>query len=125
MNFKYTFLHVDVSDALKFYTEEELMKASKYHHKEGFCHVHYSMGRGKCTVQIDVDSPWGHFKASAKAADFYLAVNEAAEKLSKQFKKQKEKHQNHKKHERSKQAKLKRLNPMLEYDNSPYFKKVV
>ena len=124
MKFKFTFLHVDVSSALKIYSQEELEKVGKFLHKESQWHVHYSMGRHECKVQIDMDCHWGHFKAEAKDTDFYLAIDKAAEKLGRQIQKMKEKHQNHKKVERSKRAKLKRLNPMLEYDNSPYIKKV-
>lgn len=123
MKLKFNFVHVDVSEALKTYTEESLDKVGRFLLKEGSSQVFFRMGKYDCQVQVDVNSPWGHFKASAKGESFYSAVDEVASKLSKQFQRQKEKHQSHKKKELSKRARLKRVNSLLEYDNSPYFHK--
>lgn len=123
MRFKFNFHQVDPSQALMVYAQEELEKVARFLLTDGSCQAFFRMGRFDCQVQFDINSPWGHFKATAKGENFYQAVNEAAEKLSKQFLKTKEKHQNHKKFERSKRGRLKRVNPSLEYDNSPYYKK--
>lgn len=123
MKFKFNFVHVDVSQALKVYTQESFEKVGRFLLKDGTCQVFYRMGKYDCHVQVDVHSPWGHFKATAKNESFYSAVDEAATKLSKQFQKQKEKHQTHKKKELSKRGRLKRVNSLLEYDNNPYFYK--
>jgi putative sigma-54 modulation protein len=123
MKFKHNFVHVDVSDALKSYLEESFEKVGRFLLAEGTCQIFYRKGRYDCQVQVEVNSPWGHFKATAKDLSFYLAVDSAAEKLSKQFQKKKQKHQAHKKKELSKHAKMKRVNPLLEYDNTPYFNK--
>ncbi|GIL18032.1 MAG: hypothetical protein BroJett040_17830 [Oligoflexia bacterium] len=120
MDFKHTFLHVDVSEALKAYSQEQIQHYERYLHAGGQCHIHYRFNQHHCEVQIDVHSSWGHFKATAKGDSFYLAVDKAAEKIGKQFLKMKEKNQNHKKYDRSKQGRLERVNTMLEFDGTPY-----
>lgn len=120
MKFKFNFHQVDASQSLMIYTQEEIEKAGRFLLAEGSCQVYYRMGRHDCRVQVDVNSAWGHFKASSQNQNFYLATDEVAQKLSKQFKKAKEKHQNHHKLERSKQGRMKRLNPQLEFDQSPF-----
>jgi len=125
MRFKFNFHQVDYSQALTTYCQEEIERAGRFLLKEGACQVYFRFGRYDCQVQVDVSSPWGHFKASAKNENFYLAVDDVAMKLGKQFLKLKEKHQHHKKVERSKRGKMRRLNAQLEYDNSPFFKKQV
>jgi ribosome-associated translation inhibitor RaiA len=82
------------------------------------------MGRYEYQIQADVNTPWGHFKATASTIEsFYVALDEVAYKLGKQFQKTKEKHQHHKKPDHSKHAQIERLNEQLEYDNSPYTNK--
>lgn len=125
MRFKFNFHQVDYSQALTTYCQEEIERVGRFLLKEGTCQVYFRFGRYDCQVQVDVSSPWGYFKASSKNENFYLAVDDIAMKLGKQFLKHKEKHQHHKKYERSKRGKMRRLNAQLEYDNSPYFKKQV
>ncbi len=120
MKFKFNFHQVDPSQALMQYTREEVEKASRFLLTDASCQVFYRTTRHECQIQVDVNSPWGHFKATAKAANFYSAMDDVAEKLSKQFKKFKEKHQSHHKAERSKQGRLKRVNPQLEFDSTPF-----
>jgi len=120
MKFKFNFHQVDPSQALTVYSQEEIEKVSRFLLTEGSCQVFYRLGRHDCQVQVDVNSPWGHFKATSKGETFYLAMDLAAEKLGKQFKKIKEKHQAHHKSARSKHNRLTRVNPQLEFDNSPF-----
>jgi len=120
MRFKFNFHQVDHSQALEIYTEEEILKVGRFLLKDSTCNIFYRKGRYECHAQVDVNSPWGHFKATASANNFYAAVNEVAEKLGRQFQKHKEKHQNHKKFDRSKRGKVRRLNAQLEYDNTPF-----
>jgi ribosomal subunit interface protein len=121
MPWKHNFKHVDVSSALKTYAEELFEKEHRFLLKESHFQVFYSKGKHKeCRVDITVQNGNGHFKASAKADSFYGAVDEVALKLSKQFQKKKEKLQHHKEPSKSRQGRLKRLNPRLEYDNSPF-----
>ncbi len=119
MNWKHTFKHVDSSDSLKQYAETILEKAGQLLLKESQWQIFYSKGkRHDCQVDVLVQSGTGHFKATSHSDSFYLALDEAAEKLSKQFLKKKEKLQAHKDFGRSKMGRFERLNESLEYDNS-------
>ena len=125
MRFKFNFHQVDPSESLKIFTQVEVEKVAKFLHTEGTCQVFFRMQRHECWVQIEVNSPWGHFRASSGSTDFYLSASEAAKKLGKQFLKLKEKHQNHSKPTLSKEGRMERLNSMLEYDSSAFFSKKV
>ena len=119
MNWKHTFKQVDSSEALKTYSENILEKAGQLLLKSSQWQIFYSKGKHHdCCVDIVVTNGTGHFKATSHSDSFYLAVDEAAEKLSKQFLKKKEKLQAHKDFGRSKQGRLDRVNERLEYDNS-------
>lgn len=121
MQWRHTFKQVDVSDALKMYVEGEFFKISRHLLKESQWQIFYSKGKHHdYCVDVTVHNGNGHFKASGHGESFYLAVDEAAVKLEKQFQKKKEKLQEHKDFLHSKEAKLDRVNPRLEYDNSPY-----
>jgi ribosomal subunit interface protein len=121
MKWQFNFRHVDVSQSLREYTQEQFEKLSPYLLKDSRWQVNYTMGKYDYQVEVVVTNPDGRFKATASCTDsFYVAVDEAADKLGKQFVKLKEKMQDHKKFDRSKQGKMKRVNRMLEYDNSPY-----
>jgi ribosomal subunit interface protein len=121
MQWKHTFKHVHVSDSLKTYAEETFEKEARFLLKESQWHVFYSKGKhADCCVEVLVQNGNGHFKATCHSDSFYTAVDEAAEKLSKQFQKKKEKLQHHKKPSHSKEGRLERVNTRLEYDNSPY-----
>ena len=121
MKWQFNFKHVDVSQALKQYTQTQLEKLNPYLLKESKWQVFFSMGKFEYIAEVVVTNPDGKFKATAVSAEsLYAALDLTADKLSKQFLKQKAKLQDHKKFSRSKQAKLKRLNPLLEYDNSPF-----
>ena len=123
MKLKFNFVHVDVSDALKMYSQEHFEKLNRFLLSGSRWQVFFRKGRFDCQVQVEISGPWGHFKATAKDGSFYSAVDVVAEKLSKQIQKKKEKNQAHKKIDRSKIGRLKRVNSLLEYDNSPYFHK--
>jgi len=123
MQYLFTFRHVDPSEALRTYTQEQFDRVGRYLLKQSRFQVHYSKGRYDCQVDVSVSGPWGHFKASAHDDDFYLAVDLVAEKLGRQFQKRKEQLQHHKDPQRSREARLDRLNEALEYDNSPFFKR--
>lgn len=121
MPWKHNFKHYDVSDALIEYAEQTFQKEERFLLKDSSWQVFYSKGKHKeCQVDVVVQNGTGRFKATAQDHDFYAAVDEVAEKLSKQFQKKKEKLQDHKDYSKSKEGRLKRLNPRLEYDNSPF-----
>jgi ribosomal subunit interface protein len=122
MQWKHNFKHVDVSESLQQYAESALMKEGRFLLKDSHCQMIYSKGKHhhECRVDVNVQNGTGHFKASGQSDSFYTAVDEAAEKLSKQFQKKKEKLQHHKDFDKSREGRLKRINSRLEYDNSPF-----
>lgn len=97
MKWQHSFKHIDSSAALQEYAETSFEKCSRFLLKESSWHVYYSKGKhaDKC-VEVTVQNGTGYFKASAHCDDFYMAVDQCAEKLSKQFQKKKEKVKSHK-----------------------------
>jgi ribosomal subunit interface protein len=122
MQWKHNFKHVDVSESLQQYAESALTKESRFLLKDSQWQIFYSKGKHhhECQVDVHVQNGTGHFKTSVTSDSFYTAVDEAAEKLSKQFQKKKEKLQHHKDFEKSREGRMKRINSRLEYDNSPF-----
>lgn len=123
MKFQFNFHQVDVSPSLRNYSEEQLSKSGNLLLKDSQWKVFYSMIRHECHVSVTVQCGWGHFKASARADDFYASVDQVAEKLERQFQKRKEVLQHHKKPERTKQARLARLMPEIESASASFYKK--
>lgn len=119
MKFHFTFRHVDSSPSLTTYAQEHLERVGRLLLKDSRWQVAFSMGRYECNVEVNVHGPWGHFKASSKAEDFYLAVDAVADKLERQFQRRKDLLQTHKSPERSRQGQLERVNEMLEFDPIP------
>lgn len=97
MKWKHNFKHVDSSESLKQYAEERFQKLEKLLLKDSQWHIHYSMGKWDCRVEVVVTNPDSRFKASSVSDDLYDAVDIAAHKLSKQFFRRKERLQSHKK----------------------------
>lgn len=117
----FNFKQVDRSEALEQYTQDKLGQLEPYLLKDSQWHVFYSQGRYDHKVEVIVTNRDGKFKASCSSDEsLYVAVDEVAFKLSRQFLKFKEKMQSHKKFDRSKKGRMRRLNPALEYDNSPF-----
>jgi putative sigma-54 modulation protein len=119
MKYQFTFRHVDISQSLTSYAEEQFERISRHLLKDCRWQVFFSMGRYDCQVDVSVNSPWGHFKATSRCADFYEAVDEAAHKLERQFQKKKEQNQHHRKPELSRIGRLEDVNEALEYHPVP------
>ncbi len=125
MQWKHSFKHVDVSESLQQYAEETLSKEARLLLKDSQWQIFYSKGKHhhECQVDVTVQNGTGHFKASGMSDSFYTAVDEAADKLSKQFQKKKEKLQHHKDYSKSREGRMERINSRLEYDSSPFPRK--
>jgi ribosomal subunit interface protein len=121
MQWKFTFKQVDSSMALQTYSQDTFEKISGLLLKESQWHVFYSIGKFDFSVEVFVTNSHGRFKAKAVSKEsLYIAVDSAADKLSKQFQKHKEKMQDHAKYDRSRQGRLERVNRLLEYDSRPF-----
>ncbi len=123
MKFQFNFHQVDVSQALREYSEGQFNKAGLLLLKSSQWKVFYSMRRHECHVSVSVQCGWGHFKASAASNDFYGSVDEVAQKLERQFLKRKEVLQHHKKPELSKRGKMSRLTPAMESHPTSFYRK--
>src|SRR5689334_7682013 len=104
MKFQFTYRHVDHSQALTTYAQEQFERVGRHLLKDSNWHVFFSMGRYDYHVEVSVNGPWGHFKASSRAEDFYEAVDQASARLERQFQKKKEQHQHHHRPELSKEG---------------------
>lgn len=119
MKFQFTYRHVDISQSLTAYAEEQFERISRHLLKDSKWQVFFSMGRYDYNVEVTVNCAWGHFKASSRADDFYVAVDEVAARLERQFQKKKEILQHHKKPELSREGQMEKLNAELEYQETP------
>ena len=122
MKFKHTFKHIDVSEPLKSYVEEQLNNMNRFLLKDGQFQVFYSKGKHHdCCVELTFSNGNGHFKAAAHDDSFYTAVDDAVFKMSKQCQKRKERLQTHKDFANSKEGKLGRFHDTLDFN--PWSKK--
>lgn len=119
MKFNFTYRHVDGSTSLNTYAQEQFERVGRLLLKDSRWNVAFSMGRYDYNVEVNVSGPWGHFKATATAPDFYIAVDQCAQKLEKQFQRRKDQLQTHKSPTRSRTGQLDHVNDMLEYDPTP------
>lgn len=102
MKLNYTFKHLDHSDSLVSYTEERIQEISRFLLKDGNGSVYYSKQRNEFCVEVSVNTREKYFKATASGIDIYSAVDNAMEKLERQFLKTSKQYKNHKKPELSK-----------------------
>lgn len=97
MKWQHSFRHLDPSSALEQYVEETFEKCSHLLLKESSWHAYYTKGKhAEHSIEVTVQNGTGFFKASGQGHSFHEAVDECAEKLSKQFQKKKEKLKSHK-----------------------------
>lgn len=115
MKLVHTFRHLDVSEALKNYTQTQVADISKFLLKQGSGHVYYSKEQHQFCVEISINTKEKYFKASAINLDIYAAVDAVCLKLHRQLLKIRKKNQHHKKQQLSKRAKLDDVNSSLEY----------
>ena len=118
----YTFKHIDPSDALKTYTEDQLQSIGRFLLKDGQAQVYYSKFKGEFTVEVSVNTKDRYFKASHTCDDPYVAVDGVVSKLEKQFLKTRKFHKNHKKPELSNEGYLESLNDQFEWSYRHYKK---
>lgn len=119
MKVDFSFKHLDASQALMGYTEEKLGKIEKFELKPMEVHVIYSMQRHECMIEVVVLEGRRKFKATSVSHDFYKAVDNMINKLTRQMSKGKKKLKYHKRPELSHFGKIAQLTPELEMDYSP------
>jgi putative sigma-54 modulation protein len=119
MKVDFSFKHLDTSQALMGYTEEKLGKIEKFELKPMEVHVVYSMQRHECMIEVTVLEGRRKFKATSVSHDFYRAVDNMVNKLSRQMSKDKKHLKYHKRPELSHYGQIEHLNPQLETHYEP------
>lgn len=114
MKLNFTFKHLDRSEALEAYTSEKLDHVSRFLLKDGMGTVCFSKKNHEFELQVSVNTRARYFRAEAYNNDPYQAVDEACEKLERQFLKIKSTVQHHKSKEKSKRGRLNQLTDRLE-----------
>lgn len=86
---------VEITDALKSFTEEKLGKLSRHFDRITSIHVTFNVEKLNHIVDASVLVPKGDICASAIAENMYTAVDELVDKLDRQLIKYKEKMDSH------------------------------
>lgn len=119
MKVDFSFKHLDASQALMGYTEERLGKIEKFELKPMDVHVVYSMQRHECMIEVTVLEGRRKFKATSVSHDFYKAVDNMINKLTRQMSKGKKRLKYHKRPELSHYGQISQLTPGLEMIYTP------
>lgn len=122
MKNNYTFKHIDPSESLVSYTEDQLQSIGRFLLKDGQGQVLYSKFKGSFTVEVTVNTPEKYFKASHSGNDAYAAVDAVVEKLERQFLKNRKLHKSHKKFELSNEGYLHQLDDEFNWSYRHYKK---
>jgi putative sigma-54 modulation protein len=95
MQINFTGHHLEVTDALKAFTEEKLHKLERHFDRITAIHVTFNVEKLRQVVEATVLIVKGDLYASAESDSMYTAVDELIGKLDKQLIKHKEKIQDH------------------------------
>lgn len=98
MRFKFSFKHMETSDALKNYTQTKMQhEIQKFATKPVECHITFSVDRHNHTAHLSFNGGDGFdFEVDHTCTDMYGSVDHVAHKLETQLRKQKEKLKHHK-----------------------------
>jgi ribosomal subunit interface protein len=121
MKLNHTFRHLDISESLIQYCQQQIEEVSRFLLKDGHGHVYYSKANHEFCVEIAVNTRRRYFKATASHVDIYAAVDEVMTKLERQILKTHKAVKNHKRPELSRSGRLHQLNGQLEF--APRLKK--
>jgi putative sigma-54 modulation protein len=102
MQLSTTFRHMDVSQAVREYSEEKLEKIRKYFHKDPIAaHAVFSVERGfNHVADINITLPSGLvINAKETTEDMYSSIDLAVARIERQVRKWKEKIRDHKAHD--------------------------
>ncbi len=96
MEYRFTFKHMDTSDAMQDYARKRFDTIEKFGlHKPGKIHFIFSVQRQEKQTEVLVDFGSSHFAAISKHQDMYTAIDLAVEKIERQLSKNKEKRTSH------------------------------
>jgi putative sigma-54 modulation protein len=98
MQIHFTGHQVEVTDALKAFTEEKLGKLSRHFDRIITMHVTFTVEKLSQIVEATILIPKHEVHASAESENMYTAVDELVDKLDRQLIKYKEKMDDHRSH---------------------------
>jgi len=89
MKFAYTGRKLDVTEAMKLYTEKRLSRLDRYFQNDSLASVTYHTERGRFTAEVTVRCANMLFRAQCTADDMYIAIDGLEERLERQILKNK------------------------------------
>lgn len=95
MQINFTGHNVEVTPALKAFTQEKFTKLERHYDKIISVHVTFDVEKLEQIVEANILVDKGDIFAKAKSDDMYNAIVSLVEKLIRQLEKHKQKHENH------------------------------
>jgi len=95
MNIQITGHGVEVTTAIRQFTEDKFSKLERHYQLIQACHVTFEIEKLDQVAQATVLINKSEIHAKAQAIDLYSAIDLLLEKLERQLQKNKDKHQNH------------------------------
>lgn len=114
MKLNFTFRHLDHSDSLQAYLQDQIDRVGIFLLKSGEGQVEISKSKKVFCIEVTISTRQKFFKASSEHFDVYSAVDEVVCRLEKQFLKVNKLNKNHKKYELSKSAQLEMMTDQFE-----------
>ncbi len=96
MDLTFTGHHVEVTPALRHYTEEKLEPLNRHFDRIEAIHVVFNVEKLLQSVEATLHVPGADFHAKSDDKDMYAAIDNLAAKLNRQLIKHKERLQDHK-----------------------------
>lgn len=89
MKLDITGLHIDVTEAIKEFTEKKVEKLDKFFDDSVICHVTFALKDGKKNVDIRIQYKSRTYIAEKLTDDVYSAIEEVVDKVEGQIRKNK------------------------------------
>jgi putative sigma-54 modulation protein len=95
MNIQITGHGVQVTPAIRSFTEDKFSKLKRHYHLIQSCHVTFEIEKLDQVAQATILFNKSEIHAKAQSIDLYSAIDLLLEKLERQLQKNKDKHQDH------------------------------
>ena len=95
LEIQFTGHHLDVTPALRSFTEEKFNKLQRHFEKFNHIQVTFAVEKLRQIAEANISLAGGELHASAEAEDMYSAIDGLIDKLDRQLLKHKGKMQNH------------------------------
>ncbi len=95
MNIQITGHGIEITSAIRQFTEDKFSKLQRHYNLIQSCHVTFEIEKLEQVAQATILMNKSEIHAKAQSVDLYSAIDLLLEKLERQLQKNKEKHQNH------------------------------